>query len=119
MEQTSRMFSPTPPRNESPESSAPSERYVLPETTVMAVIGCIDLLTTVYLIGSGEAREANPLFAQLLWMLGPRAFVAAKALLLAGPLTVAEMARRRNPIFVRAALRIGIILYLGLYAYGF
>lgn len=93
--------------------------YVLPETTVMAVIGCVDLLTTVYLISTGQAWEANPIFAKLLLMLGPRPFIAAKALLLAGPLTIAELARRRNPAFVRAALRIGIALYLALYAYGY
>jgi hypothetical protein len=94
------------------------QRYVLPETILLMVIGSIDLLSTIYLVATGQAREANPLFAQLLHM-GPWAFVAFKAVFLAGPLAIAESARNHNEPFVRSALRMGIILYLGFYAIAF
>ena len=93
--------------------------FVLPETTALASIGCLDLLTTIYLIASGQAHEANPFMAGLLYSFGPVGLIAAKAALLGGPLIVAEAARKKNPGFVRAALRIGILLYLTLYAIAF
>lgn len=91
--------------------------YVLPETTALALIGGVDLLSTVYLIATGQATEANPLMSGLLHRLGPTGLITAKALLLAIPLAVAEMARRRRPQFVRAALRVGIAAYLFLWVY--
>ena len=93
--------------------------YVLPETTILALIGCLDLLSTVYLVATKRAVEANPLFGVLLQVTGPWGFVLFKALFLAIPLTVAELARRHNEPFVRSALRMGIILYLGFYAIAF
>src|SRR5256885_125139 len=96
----------------------PNPRYVLPETTILVVIGSLDLLSTIYLVATKQAVEANPFFARLLH-LGPWPFVAAKALFLAIPLTIAESARKHNEQFVRVALRLAIILYLGLYAIGF
>ena len=99
------------------ESERP--RYVLPETVLLMVIGCLDLLSTVYFIATKQAVEANPIFGVLLHVTGPWGFVLFKALFLAIPLTVAELARRHNEPFVRSALRMGIILYLGLYAIAF
>jgi len=93
--------------------------YVLPETTALAMIGCIDLVTTVFLIGSQQAGEANPLMAGLLQAYGPGGLIAGKFLLLAGPLIVAELARKKNPRFVKSALQAGIILYITLYIIGF
>jgi hypothetical protein len=93
--------------------------YVLPETTALALIGCVDLVTTIALIATGQAGEANPLMANLLHGYGPGGLILGKVALLAGPLVVAELARKRNPAFVRAALRIGIVLYLTLYVVGF
>ena len=98
--------------------SAEKPPYVLPETTILAVIGCLDLFSTIYLVATGHAREANPFFANLL-QLGPWAFVGFKAFFLAVPLAFAESARKHNEPFVRSALRMGIILYLGLYAIAF
>jgi len=93
--------------------------YVLPETTLLAVIGCVDLVSTAYLIATNQATEANPLMAGVLHIFGPRGLVAAKALLLAVPLTIAEFARKQRPRFVRNALRVAILLYLGIYAVAF
>lgn len=97
------------------EPPAPSSRYVLPETTALALIGCVDLIVTVALIAPGRAREANPVMASLLEMFGPWGFVIGKALFLAIPLLIAEYARKRHPEFVRRALRVGILLYVGIY----
>jgi hypothetical protein len=93
--------------------------YVLPETTALAVIGCLDLVSTIYLIGAQRAGEANPLMATLLHEFGPLGLIGGKVALLAGPLVIAELARKRNPRFVQSALRVGIVLYLAFYAIGF
>ncbi len=91
-------------------------RFVLPETTVFAAIGCADLLYTIYLMGSHHASESNPIMSGILDLTGPWGFVAAKAALIAVPLSIAEYARRHREQFTRSALRIGILLYVGLYA---
>lgn len=98
---------------------AAANTYVLPETTALALIGCVDLVTTIAFIASGQAHEANPFMANLLRSYGPDGLIIGKVALLAGPLVVAEWARRRNPRFVRLALRIGIVLYIALYVLGF
>ena len=100
------------------QSNSANPRYVLPETVLLTLIGCLDLLSTIYFVATKQAFEANPLFARLLY-LGPWLFTLAKALFLAIPLAFAEYARRHNEQFVRLALRLGIILYLGLYAIAF
>lgn len=91
--------------------------FVLPETTTLVAIGCVDLLLTIYLIATRKAYEGNPLMMAVGNAFGVYGFVAAKALLLAVPLTIAELARRRNPVFVKKALRVGVILYVALLAY--
>ena len=83
------------------------------------LIGCLDLVTTIALIASGRAMEANPFMASLLHAYGPLGLILGKVCLLAGPLVVAELARKRNPAFVRGALRVAILLYLTLYFVGF
>jgi hypothetical protein len=93
--------------------------FVLPETTALVVIGGLDLLTTIYWVARGEAREANYLFHIILKDFGPLGFIFAKALLLALPLTVAELARKQNEPFVRMALRVCIVAYVGLYLLSF
>jgi hypothetical protein len=95
---------------------SPTPYAILPETGWLAAIGCIDLLTTMYLLSTGQAREANGLMAFFLHTFGGYGFVGAKAVMLGAPLATAELARKRNEPFVRSALRMGIILYLGMYA---
>jgi hypothetical protein len=96
-----------------------TRRFVLPETTALVVIGGLDLLTTMYLLSTGQAREANYLFNIILKDYGPLGFIFAKALLLALPLTVAELARKQNERFVRLALRVCIVAYIALYVLSF
>lgn len=93
--------------------------YVLPETTIVALIGGVDLLSTAYLVTTGQAHEANPLMAAVLQAYGPWGFSFAKFLALAIPLSVAEIARRYRPAFVRAALRVAIAAYVLAYTLAF
>jgi hypothetical protein len=93
--------------------------YVLPETTALAVIGGVDLLSTVYLLATGQAVEANALMRWVLHVAGPTGLVVCKATLLAGPLAVAEISRQKHPEFVRAALRVGIAAYALIYLAAF
>ena len=89
----------------------PKAGFVLPETTILALLGCFDLLSTIYFLATGQAREANPFMQQVLMETGPKGFVLVKALFLGGPLVIAEIARRERPEFVRKALRLGIVAY--------
>ena len=83
------------------------------------VIGLLDMLSTLFFLATGQAREANPLFDGILRTFGPLGFVVFKAVMLGGPLTLAEWARKHNEPFVRSALRIGILLYVGFYLLNF
>ncbi len=87
------------------------QMLVLPETTVLALLGCFDLMTTIYFLSTGQAREANPFMQHVLMQAGPKGFVLVKALFLAGPLAIMEIARRERPVFVRNALRFAIAAY--------
>lgn len=100
-------------------STAPKDRFVLPETTALVVIGGLDLLTTIYALATRRGHEANPLFVYLLEKFGPIGFIVFKAVMLAVPLTIAELARKQHPGFVRKALRVGIALYLLFYVVAF
>jgi hypothetical protein len=92
--------------------------YVLPETVVLACLGLADLVVTCYLLASGHALEANPLMARVLENGGPIAMVVAKALSIAVPLAIAELARKRYPTTVRIALRAAIVAYAVLWFWG-
>lgn len=83
------------------------------------VLGLLDMLSTIFLLATGQAREANPLFDGILRTFGPIGFIVFKAIMLGGPLTLAEWARKHNEPFVRSALRIGILLYVGFYLINF
>ena len=97
----------------------PDSRFVLPETRALAVLGCFDLLATIFLIASHRAQEGNALMSSVMERFGPAGLSLVKALLLAIPLIIAEAARKRSPIFVPRALRIGLVAYvlLLLFAY--
>ena len=95
--------------------SSRQQRYVLPESVTLVLIGGADLLTTIYLLATHGAQEANPLFAGMLRLGGPAAFILLKAVMLAVPLTIAELAREKHAEFVRRALRVCIVAYVALY----
>ncbi len=88
------------------------------ESWIIAVIGVADLITTIIFIRHHGAQEANPLF-KLYWQMGLFAFIVAKGVCLVGPLLILEWASKRNPRFVRQALRSAIVAYLAFYSVGF
>jgi hypothetical protein len=110
---------PTGSKTKQDAPTGASSRYVLPETTWLMALGLLDLLTTVYFLATGQAGEANSLFNGILNAFGPLGFIVFKALLLGGPLALAEWARKQNEPFVRSALRLGILLYIGFYLINF
>lgn len=93
-------------------------RKIARETWVIALIGILDLMTTILFIRHHGAEEANPLFHRY-WQMGIPVFVLAKLVLLLIPLAVLEWARQRRPRFVRLALRVGITAYVAMYGVGF
>ena len=87
------------------------------ESWILGGICLADLVYTVWLLAHGAAVEANPVLAYYLGH-GMLAFVAAKLLLIVGPIAGVEWVRRRRPRFVERMLRVGIALYLLCYGLG-
>jgi hypothetical protein len=88
------------------------------ESLVLAVICAVDLLSTLWLVGAGQATEANPVMAYYINTGGAVAFTGAKILLFGGPLFTLEVLRRRKPQFIRTMLRAAVVLYLVVYCVG-
>ncbi len=88
------------------------------ETWIIMAIGLADLATTILFIQHHGAEEANPLFRQY-WEMGLAAFIAAKIVLLVGPLSILEWARQRRPRLVSWALRGAIAAYVLMYGVGY
>ena len=95
-----------------------TRRFVLAETALLAAIAMADLLITAYGLASGTVSEANPLMAAIIQGGGPVAFVLAKTLLIAVPLTFAEMARDKHAALVVSMLRVAIVGYVVLWLGG-
>ncbi len=91
---------------------------ILWESLVLALICALDLVTTLGLMASGTAGEANPILRFYLQNGGEVCFAAAKVLLFLGPIFVLEVFRRRRPRFVQSVLRAGILLYILSYGVG-
>ncbi len=102
-----------------PISDHPSvfKRYVSAETLWLSAICMADLLTTLYWVAQGSAREGNPMMAYFLEM-GPGAFIAAKIFTFAPALALAEWYRPRNPRLILRLLRWVIFGYLAGYLGG-
>ena len=100
------------------ETATPPRLRLAPESVVLAVICLLDLCSTIFWVSYRHATEGNPVMAYYLTHWGIAGFAAAKMVLLAMPLLIAEYARRTNPRFVHNALRFGIIGYISLYSLG-
>lgn len=87
------------------------------ESLLIALICSVDLVTTIWLIRTHNAAEANPIMRPILAH-GIEAFVLVKLALCVGPLAILEYARKHRPRLVRDALRLTIILYLAMYTGG-
>ena len=88
------------------------------ESYVILGICLLDLVLTYWLIHTKQATEGNPIMSYYLSN-GIGMMIAAKMVLIAMPLFVAEWARRYRPQFVRRALRIAIAIYISLYVIAF
>jgi hypothetical protein len=90
---------------------------VSPEALWIAGICLLDLVTTLYWISRGEAREGNWLMARFLES-GQVAFIAAKLLMFVPALVLAEWYRLRNPELIARVMRWVILAYVAAYALG-
>lgn len=87
------------------------------ESTVLAFLCIADLAATVWLVASGQAREANPIMG-FYFGIGVSAFILAKTLLTLAPIFVLELLRLHRPRTVQRLLRVGILLYVLTYGIG-
>ena len=87
---------------------------VMKESVILIGICLVDLLATLFLLGSNQAVEGNPVMAFYLNS-GTSVFVMAKLLLLFLPIFIAEWCRQYRPMFVQRMLRAAIFGYVGIY----
>jgi hypothetical protein len=83
----------------------------------ITAICLLDLMTTLYWVGQGYAREGNPLMAFFIQQ-GPSPFIAAKIAAFLPAVAAAEWYRPRNPRLITRLLRWVIAGYLVLYVVG-
>ncbi len=84
------------------------------ESLLLAAICLADMIATIVFVSLGHACESNPLMAACLnHSLG--LFVAVKIASFIPFIIVCEIHKRRNPAFVRMAMRAAIGLYLAAY----
>lgn len=87
---------------------------LMKESFILIVICTLDLVLTVFLLGSHHAFEGNPLMAYYL-QFGLGTFILVKIALFAFPIFVAEWCKQYRPRFVRSMLRLTILAYVGAY----
>lgn len=86
------------------------------ETIMLALIAYADTVSTLWLVNTGVAVEANPIMAFYLQQ-GALWFIGVKLLMLL-PAFVVDINKNRNPRRVRLSLRAALILYVCIYAFG-
>src|SRR3569833_1400050 len=124
-----RMQRPNDPRNwgtpphwpqQSQASPAPSNslhrRPVSVDTVILTLICLADLVSTLYLVSHGQAREGNPLMAQFLRS-GSGTFVLAKLCTFVPAIVIGEWYRPRNPRLVSGAMWFAILAYVAVSAH--
>ena len=84
------------------------------ESLILAGICIADMIATVVLVAVGCASESNPLMAACMRH-SVYTFIAVKVASFAPFILLCEYHRRRNPVFVRGAMRSAIVLYLVAY----
>ncbi len=105
------------------ESREPAEgddflnRWVSGEAVCLTFICLLDLLTTLYWVSKGQAREGNPLMDYFLRQ-GTVSFIIAKVSMFAPAIVAAEWYRPRNPRLIQRLMRWTIFGYLYLYVVG-
>ena len=94
-----------------------SDIKVLRESYVLGLICVADMISTILLVRSGKAMEANPILAPFMAH-GIGYFLVAKTMLDVIPLFLLELIRSKQPLFVKKMLRVGIAAYLISYGIG-
>ena len=94
--------------------SAP--RTVSLEFVIIIMLALADTASTMWLVGSGLAAEANPIMRFYLER-GAPAFIGVRTLML-GPAVMLEWLLPRNPVRIRMYLRSGVIAYFLAYLMG-
>ena len=84
------------------------------ESAILVAICLADMVATVATVVSGLAIEQNPIMAACIRQ-SIRTFIAVKTLSFLPFIFAAEYYRKYNPIFVRTASRLAIVLYLLVY----
>ncbi len=89
---------------------------LLRETWIVGILATLDCLSTIYLLHTGKAVEANPFLASVIsWSL--TAFFFVKMSFVIAPLAGLERIRRipgKEP-FVKRIMRLGLAAYLVIY----
>jgi len=85
------------------------------ESWILGVICLVDMLSTIWLVQTGRAVEANPIMRFYLNG-GLLAFAAAKTFLWFAPVFVIEVIRQRRRWFGILMLRTTIVLYIAIYS---
>ena len=81
------------------------------ESLILAGICIADMIATIVLVALGRASESNPLMAACIRH-SVYTFLAVKIASFVPFILICEYYRRRNPVFVRGAMRSAIALYL-------
>ncbi|HEY3331333.1 MAG TPA: DUF5658 family protein [Capsulimonadaceae bacterium] len=90
------------------------ESIVLWDSMLFGLVCLLDMISTVYLVVAGIAREGNPWLAY--WMeQGVVSFVAVKLLTFLPTLAVAAYYRRAYPRFIGISLRVALAAYIAIY----
>ena len=84
------------------------------ESLALFLICFVDAMLTIVLVATGRATEANPLMARCLER-GYWFFFTFKMSTAAVAIIVAELHRRRNPIFVKRLMQTATTAYVGIY----
>jgi len=94
-------------------------RAIMPVNAAVVIVGLVDLLTTLFWVGTGRAVEVNPIMAAIL-QAGVLLFIVVKLSTLGVYITVMEWYRRHhNPVFVRIMGNFTVCAYLCIYAVSF
>ncbi len=89
---------------------------LLPETWIVGIVATLDCLSTIYLLHSGKAVEANPFLARVVsWSL--LGFFVVKMSFVIAPLGGLERIRRMpgKERFVKLVMRGGLVAYAVIY----
>ena len=84
------------------------------ESLILAGICIADMVATIILVAMGFACESNPLMAACMRH-SVYTFLAVKIASFAPFILICEYYRKKNPVFVRGAMRSAIALYLVAY----